>query len=345
MKRLFAREYRNEVHPETAITTDVHFHVAGLNNNDHIYVSPYMRRQTPFRLLKYVLQIRKQTYDEWMTENVEKSQHVDRVIVLAFDWVYDEHNRVDKPRSHFWVDNDWVAGLAKASKGRILFGASVNPNREHCLDVLRHVHAEGAALVKLIPSAQDVELLDPKHEQFFRSLKALKLPLLCHTGVEHTIPPAGCDYEKQELNHPARLSLALQCGVTVIAAHCALPVNHKDGKNSYIALRDLFKISKYREQLYGDLSGFLLFAKPYRNKMIKRLLAYERVFSHDRLILGSDFPVIPYMGIENLTIKKIAQSIDSGNVLDSNVAGLTRLGFDPCILSNANQLLRTATGG
>ena len=43
-----------------------------------------------------------------------------------------------------------------------------------------------------------------------------RLPLLAHTGGEHTVPVVNA-----ALADPKLLRLPLECGVTVIAAHCA----------------------------------------------------------------------------------------------------------------------------
>ena len=69
-------------------------------------------------------------------------------------------------------------------------------------------------LVKVLPNAQHFDPADPKYTAFYRALAERKLPFLSHVGYEFSL--IGKD---QSVGDPDRLRLALDEGVTVIAAH------------------------------------------------------------------------------------------------------------------------------
>src|SRR5437762_1292408 len=56
---------------------------------------------------------------------------------------------------------------------------------------------------------------DRLYTRFWERMAEAGLPLLAHTGGEHTVPII-----RREFSDPRILELPLQCGVNVIAAHC-----------------------------------------------------------------------------------------------------------------------------
>jgi predicted TIM-barrel fold metal-dependent hydrolase len=103
-----------------------------------------------------------------------------------------------------------------------------------------------------------------------------KLPLLAHTGGEHTVPVV-----RKEYSDPRILELPLQCGVNVIAAH--------SGTKSGLTDPDYFSVftemMKRFPNLYGDNSAF---NTPLRGKHIPECVREPLV---ERMVHGSDFPV------------------------------------------------------
>jgi len=67
----------------------------------------------------------------------------------------------------------------------------------------------------MAPGAQNIQPDDPRCLPFYDMLARHRIPLLCHTGSEHTLKAFP-----DKLNDPRRLAPALERGVTVIAAHC-----------------------------------------------------------------------------------------------------------------------------
>jgi uncharacterized protein len=337
--------------------TDIHFHLAGVCNGEHIYLSYEMRAQAVFVGLSALLLLKKgaatnEAALEWATDVIAGSSKVDKIVALAMDWVYDDNHKPDPTRIHLWVSNDWVAEQAKKMGDRMYFGASVNPNRADACEELDRVSNMGAILIKLIPSSQDIDLMDEKHGPYFEKMKELNLPLLCHTGVEHTIPSAGIHVEhtkpgaeandkKQALNSPSKLRGPLSYGVKVIAAHCALPMNKEEGEAAYEELRGLF--NDYKENLYADVSAFFVPFSPFRKHLAERV---TNELPQDRLILGSDFPMLPSALLggywSDMAIHEIVKYLLTDNPLDRNVMALQALGFQDCVFTNAEKVLRTA---
>jgi predicted TIM-barrel fold metal-dependent hydrolase len=103
-----------------------------------------------------------------------------------------------------------------------------------------------------------------------------KLPLLAHTGGEHTVPV----FDKK-LSDPRTLRLPLECGVTVIAAHCATKSGLGDPEYFHV----LGEMMAQHPNLYGDTSAFNV---PIRGRHIRACLS-ERL--SPRLVHGSDYPV------------------------------------------------------
>src|SRR5438105_15778003 len=87
-----------------------------------------------------------------------------------------------------------------------------------------------------------------------------RLPLLAHTGDEHTLPVIRPDFAD-----PRILTLPLECGVTVIAAHCGTKSGLFDPE--YF---DVFaEMTRRFPNLYGDTSAFNV---PIRGRHIRKSL-------------------------------------------------------------------------
>src|SRR5206468_4076717 len=104
----------------------------------------------------------------------------------------------------------------------------------------------------------------------------LRMPLLAHTGGEHTVPvinPALAD--------PKLLRFPLECGVTVIAAHCAT----RSGAFDKDYFRDWVTMLREFRNLYGDVSAMVSLN---RCGHLRDCLDPEIC---QRILHGSDFPV------------------------------------------------------
>jgi hypothetical protein len=106
-----------------------------------------------------------------------------------------------------------------------------------------------------------------------------RLPLLAHTGGEKTLPVINA-----QLAHPRKLTLPLELGVNVIAAHCATKSALFDGQ----WFPDFVEMTAEFPNLYGDTSAFCVLNNRIRGNTVPRTLT-EPLAS--RIIHGSDWPV------------------------------------------------------
>ena len=130
-------------------------------------------------------------------------------------------------------------------------------------------------LLKLLPCVQNVDCNLAKYRSFWRKLADLGLPLLAHTGGEFFV--RSC---RNDLKSPLCLRLPLECGVTVIAAHCGTRALPWDGNH----FGEFLRMRKDFQNFYGDLSAL---------SHITHLKSLERLREEpERLLHGTDYPVV-----------------------------------------------------
>jgi uncharacterized protein len=256
---------------------------------------------------------------------------LDYGVLLALDAVHREDGSRDEDASLLVVDNDFVADTA-ARQAKALFGASVHPYRCDAVDELERLAARGAVLVKWLPSAQNIQADHPRCRPFYEALVRLGLPLLCHTGNEHTLRAFP-----NTLNDPLRLVPALERGVTVIAAHCGarLYLHERSYVESWV------RLARQHERWYGDVSAFGVVT---RVPALRRLLADPALAA--RLVYGSDYPAypMPLSCLGWLSLKQARAIRRTPNALGRTVAMLRALGVDEEVFARAGNLLRLPAG-
>src|SRR5206468_3369090 len=134
-------------------------------------------------------------------------------VILAQDDVHDDQGRVMEGAGSFYVPNDYVLGLARKHP-EFLPAISIHPARLDALEELERCLAAGAVMLKCLPNCQNINCNDRRFTKFWERMAEAKLPLLAHTGGEHTLPVVQPKYAD-----PRILTLPLEVGVTVIAAH------------------------------------------------------------------------------------------------------------------------------
>jgi uncharacterized protein len=177
---------------------------------------------------------------KWVSESM-----LEAAVLLAEDWVRDDQGAVRKDLSDVFVSNDEVIAAVKRSP-KLLAGVSIHPARPDALDELERCAAAGAVLLKLLPCVQNVDCNLLKYKTFWTKLAELGMPLLAHTGGEFFV--RSC---RNDLKSPLCLRLPLECGVTVIAAHCGTRALPWDGDH----FGEFIKMRKDFENFYGDLSA------------------------------------------------------------------------------------------
>lgn len=266
-------------------------------------------------------------YVNYLLKLIRESS-LDAAVILAQDHVYNERGERMENAGSFYVPNEYVLSLAKQHP-EFIPAISIHPARADAFEELEHCLENGAAILKLLPNCHNVDCSDVRYKPFWDRMAKAKLPLLAHTGGENTVPEV-C----HEFAHPRRLELPLQCGVTVIAAHCATRSSPFDPD-----WFDVFaEMTTRYPNLYGDNSAFNL---PMRGWPVPQAISEPLV---QRIIHGSDFPV-PVMGIwawlrgfiNWKTYRKWAQH---PNVLERDYQLKRAMGFPEETFTRINDLLR-----
>jgi predicted TIM-barrel fold metal-dependent hydrolase len=267
------------------ILVDCHVHLAALPDSDNdCYISPKMMASPLFRFLLWKHQLSpanpqeaNQKYLADLLSELRASQYVQKAVLLGMDGVYDESGRLNQAETDFLISNDYVLNTAKAYPNEFLAGVSINPQRSDAVEEVHRVADAGAALIKVLPNAQQFNPADTKYKPFYRALAERKLPFLSHVGYEFSL--IGKD---QSVGDPNRLRTALDEGGTVIAAHAC-----SYGLMLYEKfLPTLREFAKTYPNFYADISALTL---PNRLRMLLHLRRYPEI--HDRLIFGTDYPL------------------------------------------------------
>jgi hypothetical protein len=135
---------------------------------------------------------------------------------------------------------------------------------------------------------------------------------------------------------PTVLRLPLECGVKVIAAHCATKSGLTDPEY-FFTLLDMFR---EHPNLYGDVSAFNV---PLRGRHVQKCLAPGVV---DRMIHGSDYPV-PVNGlwawlrgfVDGAAWRRSARET---NVIERDYQLKVAMGFPAEVFTQGWSLLRLA---
>jgi predicted TIM-barrel fold metal-dependent hydrolase len=264
---------------------DCHVHLAALPDGDNgCYISPKMMRSPLFRFLLWKhqlspsnpLEANRKYLDDLLTE-LRASRHVQQAVLLGMDGVYDQNGRLNQAHTDFLISNDYVLKTVKAYPNEFLAGVSINPQRQDAVEEVHRCADAGAALVKVLPNAQQFNPADTHYKPFYRALADRQLPFLSHVGYEFSL--IGKD---QSAGNPDRLELALDEGATVIAAHAC-----SYGLMVYEKFLPTFQdFAKRYPHFYADISALTL---PNRLKMLLQLRQHPELF--DRLLFGTDYPL------------------------------------------------------
>ena len=287
------------------------------------------------------------------------SEELDGIVLLGLDAVYYPKTGVlDKKRTDIWVSNRFLAKKVKELNGRLskekdpkkrekrfFCGASVSPNRKDWREELEFAVSDpDTVLIKLIPSAQHIHLRDRKHKGFYKFLADKHMPLLCHVGPEYSFPEGIREWQLDNFRY---LDRPLECGVVVIAAHCATPVfpppiDKNEVKEFYAFMKSANPGRKV--QLWGDTSAFSLST---RIPIVQEIL---ETFPSKWLVHGSDFPIpiegwihLPWV-THGITIEEYLEIKKTQNPLDRDVRIKRAHGFSDSILENAEKVLRLPQG-
>ena len=283
---------------------DWHVHVAGLGHGESgNFINDTMYNNYRFKFFLKWMNVTEEELEKHgdqimvkrLNEKIEQSKYIDQAIILALDGVIDNKTgQLDKAATQFYVDNEFVA-LESDKYSNLLFGASINPSRANSIQLLEEVHAQGAVLIKWIPSIMHFDPADKKFTSFYRKMAELNIPLLTHTGMEKSFPNTN-----DALADPRRLELALNSGVTVIAAHIAA-TGESEGQDNFERIMPMFAEFP---NLYTEISSLTQI-----NKLGYLVKALKKPGLTERMIYGTDWPlqsfplVSPWYHINHIGLK------------------------------------------
>jgi uncharacterized protein len=271
--------------PSEKTLIDCHVHLAALPDGDNgCFISPKLLRSPLFCFLLWKHDLSpthpretNRKYLKHLLTELRDSRHVSKAVLLGMDGFYDQTGLLNLQHTDFLVSNDYVFKTVQANPEVFLAGPSINPQREDAIDEVHRCADAGAVLIKVLPNAQHFNPADQKYKPFYRALAQRKLPLLSHVGYEFSL--IGKD---QSLGDPDRLRLALDEGVTVIAAHAC-----SYGLMLYEKFLPTFQeLARRYQNFYADISAL---TQPHRLKMLLHLRHYPKL--HSRLLFGTDYPL------------------------------------------------------
>jgi len=254
------------------------------------------------------------------------------VVILAQDDVRDEQGGAMEGVGSFYVPNDYVLNLSREHP-ELLPAISIHPARPDALEELECCLAAGAVMMKCLPNCQNINCSDRRFTKFWERMAEAQLPLLAHTGGEHTLPVV-----QPEFAVPRVLTRPLECGVTVIAAHSGTKSGLFDPEYFHV----FADMTQRFPNLYGDTSAFNV---PLRGRHTPECLR-EPLAS--RMVHGSDYPVPVHghwswmRGFVNWEAFRRAER--NPNILERDYQLKVAMGFSPQTFTRIGSLLRRPFG-
>lgn len=311
---------------------DMHVHVAGLGSGSNCYVAPRLLKNWRYDIYLRAFETSEAELREQgdslvfkrLQSRLSQSRYVDGLVLLALDQVYDRASgKPNHELTEVYIPNDFVRDGTRQHE-EFHYGPSVHPYRPDWDEELERVKADGAILLKWLPAIQHIDPSEPRIKPFYRKLAELNLPLLTHTGAEKSFSKAD-----PSLGDPRIVELALDEGVTVIAAHVATT----GSRNGQAYIDRLLPMFAKHTNLYTDISSLTQINKAwYPGKVV----AQENI--HDRLLYGSDYPLInsgigpfklvsPWYFLRRIGLRRARQIAAIDNVWDRDVMLKKAIGF------------------
>jgi predicted TIM-barrel fold metal-dependent hydrolase len=319
---------------------DMHVHAAGIGaGNSQCFISRTMRNSLKFKIFlksfgvseKEIMRDGDEIIIRNLSAQLSSSEYIRAAVLLAMDGVVDYEGKLDLENTEFYVPGEFVVREMR-KYDNFYYGASINPYRFDAVDRLDAAAEHGAVLIKWLPAIQHIDPSDKRLVPFYVRMKELGLPLLTHTGDEHSFTRA-----RNELGDPKRLELPLEAGVTVIAAHMATTGKNGGEKN----IDRLLPMFSAYPNLYSDISSLTQINKIH---YLARVIRDEE--TRGKLLYGSDMPLLktgiasPLFHAFKLSPLKLISILRIGNPWDQDVILKKSLGFRDDIFENAASVLR-----
>lgn len=312
---------------------DIHVHLAGIGQGDHgCFISPLMTRTLVYRLLKRLLRVSTddpsaatEDFARRLVALMAASKELDYACIFAMDGVYDGAGELVPAQSHLYVPNKWVFEVARRSP-HLLPVISINPQRKDAMAELARWGPLAVAMKWLGP-LQKFDPSNAAYEPFYDAMKELGLPLIAHSGCEHTFPRMA-----QRLGNPLLYESLARRGLPVIFSHC--------GTGSFLApahdySAEFVSMLERHDNVYGDNSAFCTLVRRHQ----LRRFAADRYMG--RIFHGSDWP-IPNSAVyflPELGFNRIRSLETDRHPLDRDVITKRAMGLPETVFTGAYELL------
>jgi predicted TIM-barrel fold metal-dependent hydrolase len=260
-----------------------------------------------------------------------RTSSLDSVVLLAQDLPYTDDGKAMPEKGAFYVPNEYLLKVCAEYPDLFIPAVSIHPSRPDAMEELDRCITAGAPVLKLLPNCLNVDYSNPKHKPFFEKMAAAGMILLSHTGGELSLPVIN-----PLLADPRLLKYPLECGVTVIAAHCA----GRSGLWDPDYTDHLIEMFEKYPRLFGDNSAL---CSPIRSRTLPKVLPAA---VRDRIIHGSDFPIAvngfgPWR-IGMISFKTWRAADRDPNVLERDVFLKREVGFDDSHFTRMAEILESS---
>src|SRR3954470_535943 len=196
---------------------DMHVHLVGNGAGGSgcwLRMAGWHRAMAAFMLKHIGLPIKRldhPDFDEIYVQNLlrlVRESSLSQIVLLAQDQVYHDDGRRMNFGS-FHVPNEYVLRLAREHP-EFLPAVPIHPARADALAELDRCIEGGAVMLKILPNCHNIDCRNPRYIPFWKRMAEAGLPLLAHTGGEHTVPVVRSEYSNPEI-----LRGPLDCGVKV----------------------------------------------------------------------------------------------------------------------------------
>jgi uncharacterized protein len=151
---------------------DGHVHLIGSGDSDSgIWVNPHMRsllHPLQYAQFKFYLNAACADPDKVDQSFVTRllSLHAElpigsRLLLLAFDYTYDEKGKQQKQLSAFHTPNNHAASIAEQHPKQFKWIASIHPYRKDCVELVYESKKKQARAVKWLPPAMGIDPASP----------------------------------------------------------------------------------------------------------------------------------------------------------------------------------------
>ena len=130
---------------------------------------------------------------------------INAVCLLAQEAVYYEDGSPWLNAGNAFVPNEYVLQLAHNHE-EFIPAVSIHPARPDAIDELERCLEGGAAMMKCLPNCQNIDCSDDRFRSFWNRMAEAGLPLLAHTGGEHTLQVINAEYANLG-NSPATIGM------------------------------------------------------------------------------------------------------------------------------------------